>query len=302
MVVFGLLQLLLFDNGRKSKNVGGVQTNSSEIRTHLIESRTKFIQTLHFHRTQLSRSASANGSWERSPALQPRRWAVTRSSHRCPGAAGAGTRLAAPAAASPGPHSGLQERAGTNVPVAPGIPRACSRLSALGLRVCCSAARLSAGSADLGGTAAQRPLTAAGQRLGPARAAAPGPRAEPRPAARRSRRRPGACGSARRCGRKRRSLLLLRRRRHPGGAPASGRPRRPRSHGLGGRAAAAARGLARAGGGGGARPVPAEPGGAGRCRGTGAAGASGREGPGRGCPERRERGAGRGAAQLAIGL
>lgn len=97
-------------------------------------------------------------------------------------------------------------------------------------------------------------------------------------------------------------LLLRRRRRHPGGAPASGRPRRPRSHGLGGRAAAAARGLTRAGGGGGARPVPAEPGGAGWCRGTGAAGASGREGPGRGCPERRERGAGRGAAQLAIGL
>lgn len=224
MVVFSLLQLLLFDNGRKSKNVGGVQTNSSEIRTHLIESRTKFIQTLHFHRTQLSRSASANGSWERSPALQPRRWAVTRSSHRCPGAAGAGTRRAAPAAASPGPHSGLQERAGTNVPVAPGIPRVCSRLSALGLRVCCSAARLSAGSADLGGTAAQRPLTAAGQRLGPARAAAPGPRAEPRPAARRSRRRPGACGSARRCGRKRRPSSFAAAAATPAGLPLAAAP------------------------------------------------------------------------------
>lgn len=193
---------------------------------------------------------------------------------------GAPHPLPPPLGPAPSSRSALEP----NVPVAPGTPRACSRLSAEGPRsafVLAAARRGSRrGSPVRGATATQRPLAAAGPRLGPARAAAADPRAEPRPAARRSRRRPGACGSARRRGRKRRSFLLLLRRRHPGGAPASGRPRRPRSHGLGGRAAAAARG-AREGGGGGARPAPAEPGGAGWCRGTGAAGASGREGPGR---------------------
>lgn len=161
-----------------------------------------------------------------------------------------------------------------------GVLAALSGRSALGFRACGSATRLPAGIAgprrDRNPApprrrgAATRPCP--GGRRGSPRRAPPRREEEPPPA--------GACGSARRRGRKRRSFLLLLRRRHPGGAPASGRPRRPRSHGLGGRAAAAARG-AREGGGGGARPAPAEPGGAGWCRGTGAVGASGREGPGR---------------------
>lgn len=189
------------------------------------------------------------------------------------------TRCRLPSAPLRAPGARWNQRSGS-ARHSQGVLAALSGRSALGFRACGSATRLPAGIAgprrDRNPApprrrgAATRPCP--GGRRGSPRRAPPRREEEPPPA--------GACGSARRRGRKRRSFLLLLRRRHPGGAPASGRPRRPRSHGLGGRAAAAARG-AREGGGGGALPAPAEPGGAGWCRGTGAAGASGREGPGR---------------------
>lgn len=264
---------------------------------------------LRFHRTRLSRSASDNGPWERSPALQPRRWAVTGSSHRCPGAAGAGTRRAAPAAASPRPRSELQERAGTqrsgSARHSQGVLAALSGRSALGFRACGSATRLPAG---IAGPRRDRNPAPPRRRGAATRPCPGGRRGSPRRAPPRREEEPPPAGSVRLLSAPREEAALLpsppspppprrgsrQRPPPPPEEPWARRPsccRRPGSaRGRRGRRPSGTGGARRS------RLVPRDGGGWGERAGRTGPGPRGAA-PARGRPERRERGAGRGGAE-----